>query len=50
MGDEKIDETNKEQPPLKDRVLDSLNFVVDMMNSGKVNARDVYPEGRYQGD
>jgi hypothetical protein len=38
------------EPSMRDRLLDSLGFVVDMMNSGKVNARDVYPPGRYQGD
>lgn len=38
------------EPSMQERMMESLNFVVDMMNSGKVNARDVYPEGRYQGD
>jgi hypothetical protein len=28
----------------------SIEWVVDMMNSGKVNLDDVYPRGRYQGD
>lgn len=31
-------------------ILDSLRFVVDMMNGGNANPEDVYPRGRYQGD
>jgi len=33
-------------------IMDSINFVVDMMNSGKLNPKDVYPPGRnrYHGD
>jgi hypothetical protein len=34
----------------RDSVLESLAFVVDMMNNGNVNPEDVYPKGRYQGD
>lgn len=35
-----------------DSIMDSIKFVVDMMNSGKPNAKDVYPAGRnrYHGD
>lgn len=33
-----------------DTIMDSIKFVVDMMNSGKPNAKDVYPPGRYHGD
>jgi hypothetical protein len=45
---EKIEE---DQPvEKKDSILESIKFVVDMMNSGKANAKDVYPKGRYQGD
>jgi hypothetical protein len=33
-----------------DSIADSIKFVVDMMNSGKPNAKDVYPRGRYHGD
>ena len=33
-----------------DSVMDSIKFVVDMMNSGKPRAEDVYPRGRYHGD
>jgi hypothetical protein len=50
MGEEPIDEKTEEQPSMKDRVWESLVFVVDMMNSGKVDADKVYPKGHYQGD
>jgi hypothetical protein len=33
-----------------EQVKESVNFVVDMMNSGKVKPSDVYPKGRYSGD
>jgi hypothetical protein len=46
-NEEEITENTKTQ---KDSILESIKFVVDMMNSGKVNAKDVYPKGRYQGD
>ena len=31
-------------------LLESVEAVIDMMNSGKVNPADVYPSGRYHGD
>jgi len=31
-------------------LLESVDAVVDMMNSGKVNPREVYPSNRYHGD
>ena len=35
----------------KPSIVDSVEFVVDMMNSGVgVNPDDVYPRGRYHGD
>ena len=33
-----------------EQVKESVDFVVDMMNNGNVNPKDVYPPGRYQGD
>jgi hypothetical protein len=33
-----------------ERIAESVDFVVDMMNSGKVNPIDVYPPNRYHGD
>lgn len=53
--DYKMENENKpeEEEPTetqKERLQKSIEFVVDMMNSGKVNPRDVYPKGRYQGD
>lgn len=47
------EETNEEQEAPKtqaERLMESITWVVDMMNSGKVNPDDVYPRGRYQGD
>ena len=38
------------EPSMKARVLSSLDFVVDMMNGGQGNTKDVYPDGRYHGD
>jgi hypothetical protein len=46
-------ETPEEEPKDKTRaesMRESLLWVVDMMNNGNVNPRDVYPPGRYQGD
>lgn len=45
---EKENSENQEKP--KDSIMDSIKFVVDMMNSGKPRAEDVYPRGRYHGD
>jgi hypothetical protein len=46
------DENNNEvaEKTLVKQVKESVDFVVDMMNSGKVNPKDVYPPGRYCGD
>jgi hypothetical protein len=43
---------NTEEPEttFAERVRESVDFIVDMMNSGKPNPKDVYPPGRYQGD
>jgi hypothetical protein len=49
-------ENNKEEvieTPAKtfaESLLESVDAVVDMMNSGKANSRDVYPSNRYHGD
>ena len=40
----------EEEKSFAERVTESVNWVVDMMNSGKANPKDVYPPGRYQGD
>jgi hypothetical protein len=32
------------------QVKESVDFVVDMMNNGNINPKDVYPPGRYHGD
>lgn len=45
------DPDNTEQEPSPQaNILSSLMFVVDMMNSGDADPKEVYPEGRYQGD
>ena len=47
------DEQMRKQPverAEKNPLLESILFVVDMMNNGNVNPEDVYPRGRYQGD
>lgn len=45
-------ENSEQNDAPKDSIMDSIKFVVDMMNSGKPNAKDVYPGGsnRYHGD
>lgn len=43
-------EDEQEEKTFSQRVEESVNFIVDMMNSGKPNPKDVYPPGRYQGD
>lgn len=43
----KEDETTK---PIKSNIYQSALFVVDMMNQGKVDPKDVYPKNRYHGD
>ena len=47
---EKNEEEAMEEKSFAERVTESVNWVVDMMNSGKPNPKDVYPPGRYQGD
>lgn len=46
---ENVEEEKTEQT-FAQSVAESVQFIVDMMNSGKVNPKDVYPEGRYHGD
>jgi hypothetical protein len=46
-------ENNQEETEEKtfaEKVEDSVDFIVNMMNEGKANPKDVYPSGRYQGD
>jgi hypothetical protein len=47
-NEEKIPEPSEQT--YTERIAESVDFVVDMMNSGKVNPVDVYPPGRYHGD
>jgi|DEB19_MinimDraft_3_1074340.scaffolds.fasta_scaffold03406_3 hypothetical protein len=47
-NEEEVTDTTEQTP--KNSIIDSINFVVDMMNSGKPNPKDVYPPGRYHGD
>jgi hypothetical protein len=46
---EKIEEETEEKT-FAERVEESVTWVVNMMNEGKVNPKDVYPPNRYHGD
>ena len=48
--EQNIEKEEEEQKTSKQILLDSVEFVVNMMNSGKLNPKDVYPPGRYHGD
>lgn len=41
---------DEEEKTFAQQVEHSVSFIVNMMNEGKVNPKDVYPPGRYQGD
>lgn len=41
---------DEEEKTFAQRVEDSVNFIVDMMNEGKADPKDVYPPNRYHGD
>ena len=43
-------EEEPQQEPRKESILDSINFVVDMMNSGQGDPDKIYPKNRYHGD
>lgn len=43
-------EEETEEKTFAQKVEDSVDFIVNMMNEGKANPKDVYPPGRYQGD
>ena len=46
--EEKTEEVTEEKVP---SIVESMLQIVDIMNSGKVNPKDVYPSGnRYHGD
>lgn len=40
----------KEEKTFAQKVADSVDQIVDIMNSGKVNPKQVYPSNRYHGD
>jgi hypothetical protein len=49
----KVFQEQEQEPQDKtfaEQVKESVNFVVDMMNNGNINPKDVYPPNRYQGD
>lgn len=53
MNNQNQNPQEQEEPTEKtfaDKVEESVSFIVNMMNEGKVNPKDVYPPGRYQGD
>lgn len=39
-----------EEKTFAEQVEGSVTWVVNMMNEGKANPKDVYPPGRYHGD
>ena len=47
---EENQEKETEEKTFAERVGESVKWVVDMMNSGSPDPKDVYPPGRYQGD
>jgi len=49
---EDLNNNSQKDKTSTDSIADSIKFVVDMMNSGKPSAKDVYPPGRnrYHGD
>lgn len=40
----------EEKKTFAERVEESVSFIVNMMNEGKANPKDVYPPNRYHGD
>jgi hypothetical protein len=42
--------TDETIPTLVESVTEGVQWVANMMNSGRVNPKDVYPKGRYAGD
>ena len=46
---EQNEEAAKEKT-FAEQVEESVTFIVDMMNQGKANPKDVYPPNRYHGD
>lgn len=44
------EEVVEEEKSFAERVTESVNWVVNMMNEGKADPKDVYPPGRYHGD
>lgn len=45
---EEVVETTKKT--FAEQVTESVNLIVDIMNSGKVDPKQVYPSNRYHGD
>ena len=39
-----------EEKTFAEQVEESVSFIVNMMNEGKANPKDVYPPNRYHGD
>lgn len=49
MNDPQNTDTNDEKTN-QEKIYESVKFVVDMMNSGNVDPKEVYPRNRYSGD
>lgn len=51
MGDEKVDDSESSHVTTKESIAGSLAWVVNMMNAGNADPKQVYPGGgRYHGD
>jgi len=50
INDPKNEELDNQEEMPKHSLIDSVNAVVDFMNSGKADPNLVYPKGQYHGD
>jgi hypothetical protein len=50
INDPKNEELDNQEEMPKHSLIDSVNAIVDFMNSGKADPDMVYPKGRYHGD
>ena len=50
INDPENNNEETEEKTFAERVGESVAWVVNMMNEGHADPKDVYPPGRYQGD
>lgn len=46
----KPEETETPKPTTAETVMEGVKHIASILNSGRVNPKDVYPHGRYHGD